>query len=379
MTLEPKSSQPPQSVPPADVGDSVPAGVLLRPALRWDLDLLRVIAILGVVAIHVIPLIQIHEELRGTDTWTFSVAVGTVAIRCVPLFIMISGVLVLAPRMHANGPWDFYRRRAARLLPAVVFWHLVYLFPITVWLQGGELTVAGVALDLIDARVYTALYFLWLILGLYVVAPLLASFLSQGGRARAIGTAVVAVGWASAVWSTVAITGLLGEPRPISTGMLTWWIFYVGTFVAGWAWREPRPTSRRWMWALPSALALIALQVWQNLHPGEHPWLFALLPPGYISVSTTLSTILLFVAVIDLCAKVTIPDRAARVIRVLGQATFGVFLFHLVVVALIRKWMPEFYDDPRLVAKLQMYGLVVLVSFAVSVLASRIPLLRRVF
>ena len=337
------------------------------------------VAILGVVVIHIFPLIQTHEELRGTDTWTFSVVLQTVAIRCVPLFVMISGALVLAPRMHVKGPWDFYRRRASRLLPAVVFWHVLYLFVIRTWLQGGVLTVKGVAVDVIDARVYTALYFLWLILGLYLVAPVLASFLSQGGRGRAIGTAVVAVGWASAVYSTPLVTGLLGAPRPISTGMLTWWIFYVGTFVAGWAWREPRPTSRRWMWALPLALALIALQVWQNLNPGEHRWLFALLPPGYISVSTTLSTVLLFVGVIDLCAKVDLSEGAARVIRVLGQATFGVFLFHLVVVALIQKWLPEFYDDPRPTAKLLMYGLVVVVSFAVSMLASRIPLLRRVF
>ncbi len=364
----------------ADMGATPPPEVSARPALRWDLDLLRVVAILGVVVIHVIPLIQTNEELRGTDTWNFSVVIQTVAIRCVPLFIMISGVLVLAPRMHVRGPWDFYRRRAARLLPAVVFWHLVYLFAIRVWLQGGTLTAKGVAIELIDARVYTALYFLWLILGLYLVAPVLTSFLSQGGRGRAIGTAVVAVLWASAVWSTPMVTGMLGaEPRSNLGGMLTWWIFYVGTFVAGWAWREPRPTSRRWMWALPLGLALVGLQVWQNLNPGEHRWLFALLPPGYISVTTTLSTILLFVGVIDLCAKVDLPERAARAIRVLGQATFGVFLFHLVVVALIRKWMPEFYADPRPIAKLQMYGLVILVSFAVSMLASRIPFLRRVF
>ncbi len=375
MTLE---STPSQSAPRPEVGGAPPPAQTRLP-FRWDLDLLRIVAILGVVAIHIIPLIQTDEGLRGSGSWNFSVAVQTVAIRCVPLFIMISGVLVLAPRMHVEGPWDFYRRRAARLLPAVIFWHLVYLFAIRVWLQGGELTAKGVAIDLIDARVYTALYFLWLILGLYLVAPVLASFLSQGGRARAIGTAVVAVGWASAVWSTAFVTGLLGDPRPFSVGMLTWWVFYVGTFVAGWAWREPRPTSRRWMWALPLALALMGMQVWQNLNLGEYRWLFALLPPGYISVSTTLSTVLFFVSVIDLCAKVKISERTARAIRVLGQATFGVFLFHMVVVAMIQEWMPEFYADSRPTAKLQMYVFVILVSFAVSVLASRIPFLRRLF
>lgn len=347
--------------------------------LRWDLDLLRIVAILGVVAIHVFPLILTDKSLVGTPTGDFAVTVQTVSIRCVPLFIMISGALLLAPRMHARGPWQFYRRRAGRLLPALVFWHLFYLVGIRMWLNGRDLTPERILVDLIDARIYTALYFLWLILGLYLVAPVLAAFLADGGRRRAVATAVVGVVWASAVWATPMVSGLLGAPRPVQAGMLTWWFHYVGIFVAGWAWREPRATGRRWLWAWLLALVLVAFQVWQQLNPGEHPWLVALLPPGYISLVTSLSAVAVFVGVIDLCARVSLPARGVQLIRTVGQATFGVFLFHLAVIAGLRVWAPDFYGDPRPVAKTAMFAVVVAVSLAVSVVAARVPVLRRLF
>lgn len=346
--------------------------------VRWDLEILRIVAILGVVAIHVFPLAFMHPRLEGTATWNFAVIIQTVSVRCVPMFILVSGALVLAPRMHQAGPWEFYRRRAARMIPAVIFWHLFYLFVIRVLVRGEDLTAQKVFLNVVDARVYTALYFLWLILGLYLVAPVLASFLAQGGRARAVGTAVVGIGWASLVWSIPMMTGLIGAPRPLSPGMFTWWIFYVGTFVAGWAWRDPR-AGQRWMWALPLALALIALQIWQRLNPQDHPWLSALLPVGYISVSTTASTILIFICMVDLYGRYQMPEKWARGLRTVGQATFGLFLCHLAFIAAIREIYPDFYADPRPVAKTAMYAVVVSASLALSLAASRVPFVRRIF
>lgn len=161
---------------------------------RWDLDVLRIIAILAVVSIHVFGLILGKEDLRGTRTWHFGVILNVGMKWCVPVFVMVSGALLLRPRMHAAGPGQFLRKRAVRLVPAIIVWHLVYLLLVRRWMFGDQSEPAAILVQFFDGRIYTALYFLWLILGLYFVAPVLSAFLAGGGHRRGVATALVASG-----------------------------------------------------------------------------------------------------------------------------------------------------------------------------------------
>jgi surface polysaccharide O-acyltransferase-like enzyme len=346
---------------------------------RWDLDVLRVVAILGVVAIHVFGLILAREDLRDTATWHFAVVLDVATRWCVPLFVMISGALVLAPRAHAGGPGRFYRRRVVRLLPALVVWHLVYLVGVRRWLRGQELDPTAVLVNFIDAKVYTALYFLWLILGLYAVAPVIAAFLAGGGRTRGVVTAFAAIGWSLVVSALPGISLLLDAPRPRSEGALTMWVAYVGVFIAGYALREARPRSLRFLWTGPLLVLLLGEIVWQYEVTPEHEWLQALAPVGYTGIGVVAASILLFLFGIDVLSRIRPPTAVIRVVKELSAATFGVFLCHLLVIALLQERWPEWYADPSPTAKTQMYVVVVLVSFAVGLAARRVPGLRRVF
>lgn len=347
-------------------------------AYRWDLDVLRILAILAVVSIHVNGLVLGREELRGTATWWFGLLSAKGVIWCVPVFVMISGALLLAPRAHARGAKEFYRRRLVRLLPALVFWHVFYVLVVRVWLLESPVEVDGLVVQLIDAKVYTALYFLWLILGLYAAAPVLAAFLAHGGPRRALWTAVALMGWTAAVVAAQPVASLLGSPRSASVSALDMWVSYLGLFVAGYAFRQPRSTGLRWLWAGLVAVVLMGVVVWQYDHAAELPWLMALLPVGYTTPLTGIASICLFVAVTDLCARLRPGQRVQAVLRELGQATFGVFLVHLALLAVARVTLPDLYNDPAPAAKLLLYAAVVAGSFVVALAGRRIPVLRRV-
>lgn len=344
--------------------------------LRWDLDLLRIVAILGVVAIHVFAAVAVSPTLHGTPTWWYAVIVDIGAIWAVPMFILVSGALLLEPRMHRDGPAAFYRRRAARLVPPLVFWTAFYL-AVRHWMQGEAMPWRTVLLLLIDAKANAAMYFLWLILGLYLVAPILVSFLREGGPRRARTLALAWMGWASLLAALPTITAHLGSPRPFSLTALTMWLPYVGMFVAGWAWRTPQPTGRRVWFTAPATLALGAFVVWQWAARPDHDLLQRLLPVGYYTISVALLALLLFITVIDLCARVSLPESAAGLIRTLGQATFGVFLVHLFLMSLLTRWWPEFASDPAPGPRTLQWAVVVAASFAVAWVAGRVPGVRR--
>src|SRR5690606_29586683 len=151
----------------------------------WSLDVTRVVAVLGVVAIHVFAELVSNAERRGSMGWWGAVIVDIGFVWVVPVFVMISGALILAPHQYREGTRSFYRRRLLRLAPAVVFWSMFYFLVIRVALTEAPVSRADIARFFLEGRPYTHLYFLWLIVGLYAVAPVLAAFLRDGGARRA--------------------------------------------------------------------------------------------------------------------------------------------------------------------------------------------------
>lgn len=350
----------------------------VRPDYRWDLDVLRILSIMGVVSIHIFGLILGHPELRGTPTWTFGIVLDKIVVFCVPVFVMISGALLLDPAVHRRGARAFYLRRIRRLLPAVVFWHAFYIVVVRGWLLDQDLSAGLVSANLVDVKVYTGLYFFWVILGLYLVAPVLASFIA-GDSARARIVALVAIAWSAAVLAAPTVMAQAGYARGRWDNITTMWLPFVGLFVAGYAWRHPRSDGRRWLWAGIGALLVLSFVTWQFGQIPAHPWLQAVLPVGFTAPLTALGSVLLVVAVIDVCARLTPSPRVVKVIRTLGEATFGVFVCHLVFLALFTRFAHDFYADPAPAAKTLLYVAVLGAAWLTALLARRIPGVSRLF
>lgn len=337
------------------------------------------LAICGVVSIHTIGLVVSNRDLRGTTQWWVATAIDLGASWTVPLFVMLSGALVLSPRAHAAGPAAFYRKRFARILPALVVWNLVYLIVARVLMRGEDLTRNGVIKLLIDGKIFTAMYFLWLIAGLYLVAPVIAAFLSQGGERRARVLAAVALSFTLVSFATVGVSVLIGVPRPIHLGALTHWWPYVGYFVAGWALRSVRLSRRAVLVASTVAVVLLAEGVWQWGVSPAHRTLQALMPISYLGTSIAIATICIFLVGITLGARLAPGPRASTWLVRLSEASFGVFLVHLLILEALRTFIPAVYAADSLPVIVGAYLVVLVSSFAVSIGASKIPYVRAVF
>lgn len=346
---------------------------------RHSLDVLRIVAICGVVAIHTFSLAVTNESMHGSTQWLLAVALDYGFVWTVPVFVMISGALTLLPRAHSHGPAAFYRKRASRILPALLVWNLVYLFLIRVLLRNEPPSLSGFVQMVIDGQVYTQLYFLWLVLGLYAFAPVLAAFLNSGTENRIRIFAGVALGWTLLVFMTPGITALLGDPRPISLGALTMWWPYVGYFVAGYALSLTRFSFRQAVLAGVAAVVLAALVIWQYANRDALPVLQAINPVGYLSTGVALLALCVFVAAVTALDRVRFPGRTGRAIVALSDASFGVFLVHMAFMAMFQKFAPGVMSGTSVLALAGVYLVILVISYAVSLLAARIPGVRTVF
>jgi surface polysaccharide O-acyltransferase-like enzyme len=346
---------------------------------RSSLDILRVVAICGVVAIHTFSLMVTNNaDKRGNPEWWTAVTLDLAFVWTVPVFVMISGALLLNPRAHRNGPADFYRRRTLRILPALLFWHLFYLLVVRVVLQENPPSLAYLYEMVLEGKIYTHLYFLWIILGLYVVAPVLSAFLGDDARRIRIFTVVVCVGTV-VIFTIPTVGGYLGLPSPISLTIFTLWMPYVSYFVAGYALARVS-LSRRATVALSFAIAaLTALTVWEYGIRPEFGFLQAVNPVSYYGASILVLSLAVFVVTTSVLDRVRFSERAARWAARLSDASFGVFLVHLAVLAVLQRFVPTLTDGGSLLELFLVYAVVVVGSYAISLFASRIPGVRRVF
>jgi len=338
---------------------------------------LRLGAMAAVVGVHTLASIVSNDAIRGSATWWVATALDLGSSWCVPLFIMVSGTLLLEP--DGLGAGAFYRRRLRRIAIPLVVAHVGYFALRAV---GGEhLTPSIIVHDLLHATVYTQLYFFWIILGLYLVTPLLRRVI--GGDPRvALATGAAALAWMVAVSSGAAMLHAIGQPVAIwQPAALTLWVPYLGYFVLGYALRSWVAGPGALAAAVASFLLADALVVWHYTVGLRFAVADVLLGGGYQSLPVAVSAVALFVIgrrLVTPGSRLAAP-ALAPVARTLGALTLGVFIVHVAILRLARALpMLGFADaTSRLPLALVLFAVALTGSFALCALVARVPVLRR--
>lgn len=144
------------------------------------LDALRVLAILLVVILHAMAPVLVDTKQLGQPGWYLCMLQNPINRAGVPLFFMISGLLLLQdPAIHT--PLSFYRRRLPRLLLPLAVWNGIYLLLRThpdSFRSGFE----DYFRTLLTTGSCYHMWFIYTILGIYLVAPVLGFLAQRGGR-----------------------------------------------------------------------------------------------------------------------------------------------------------------------------------------------------
>lgn len=311
-----------------------------------------------------------NRSLPGS--WWFGNVVDSAARWSVPVFVMLSGALLLHSGL-ADDPAAFYRRRLSRIVPPLVAWTVIYL------VQGHLTTNNPATLDqavssVLAGRPSFHLYFLYLLLGLYLVAPFLRPLVAHADR-RVLATAILvflALGLGDnliAVWRGIG-----------SVNAATRFLPYIGYFLAG-AWLIGLPPSRaRVIVAVTvAALAILGTAIGTNalvdsFGLGQGRYLYE-----YLSVATVPASLAVFALFLW---SAPWADRLAR--RLPGEwlslaagSTLGIYVMH----PLLLTWLGDLGLGARTFFVPLAVAATVLTTFVLSLVAvlilRRVPLIRR--
>lgn len=164
-----------------------------RENIGW-VDLLRVIACFLVVLSHSSDAF-IAQFDTNPDSFLTGMFTGSLVRCCVPLFTIMTGVLLLPIRIEMR---PFYKKRIGRLIPPLVFWSVVLPIAYFLYLNYGVTTASPLismeehALEPTIKKIYTFIFnfnydtipmwYLYMLIGLYLIIPILSAWLKQASQ-----------------------------------------------------------------------------------------------------------------------------------------------------------------------------------------------------
>jgi surface polysaccharide O-acyltransferase-like enzyme len=144
-----------------------------------NIDAMRVIAAFAVVWLHVSVWVVYGDPSVASSGWWAGNLVDSFTRWSVPLFVMLSGMLLLSAPASPS-PLDFWRKRLHRLLPALVLWTLVYFAfryffePPFGWKDALK--------SLLKGNAYYHTWYLYMLVGLTFITPYLRQLVALLSR-----------------------------------------------------------------------------------------------------------------------------------------------------------------------------------------------------
>lgn len=319
------------------------------------LDLLRVVACFMVVLSHSCdPFVSQFDA--NPDAMFSGIYWGSALRACVPLFIMISGVLLLPVKLDMA---TFYSKRLKRVLIPLAFWAVVTPL-VYYWYVNSGVTILNMGIapesytwNATLTKMYswvfnfnydiTPLWYLYMLVGIYLFLPIIGAWLAQASqkdikRFLYIWGITLFVPYLQLVAPLLGYTGnysdmgLLGVCLWNPYGMFYYFAGFLGYVVlAHYLTRFPLNWSWTKTWAICVPLFVVGyfitsqgILLAQSLYAGNYAYLEI---PWYFSgINVAMMTIALFI----LLSKVKIKPHVW--LSKLAGLTFGVYLTHFFIV-----------------------------------------------
>ena len=372
-----------------------------RENIVW-IDALRVLACFLVVFAHCCdPFVAYFDS--NYPAFLQGCAIGSMVRCCVPLFVMMTGVLVIPNDMRMG---DFYRKRVGRLAVPLLFWSLItpllYFVYINYIHQSGSMSLdlASFSAEATINKLYTFIFnfnydttpfwYLYMLVGLYLIMPVLNAWLKSAERKEVklflkVWGVSLLLPMANIVAPLLGYTGNYGNMG--LWGVCDWNAFgtfyYVSGFIgyvvlAHYLVRYPL----EWSWGRIAAIGIPMFLVgyaitfggylkMQELYPGNYAYLEIMWLFTGINVFMMTFPVFITVQKIRFAPSVFIAS--------LARLTFGIYLCHFFVVQMMYDLYAMLLPGvPAVCGMVLMAVSAFTVSASIVWVISRIPLLRKV-
>jgi len=289
--------------------------------------LIRFLAMILVILLHASNAPLQASSVPASYWWT-AVVYKSLALSCIPLFVMLSGALLLQPAKLNEPIRVFLWKRLNRLGLAFAFWSGVYTawsFYITKLPLTRSNIYQAIMYDLFSGAYYQ-FWFIYLIVGLYLITPILRVIIANADL-RIIRYFIV-------LWFLgVAILPLIQFATSYTLNSNVFVIGgFVGYFLLGMYAQRIKLRSIILYGFLIFSIALTIFGVWLMNYPlsalGQGSYFF-----GYLTINVVMGSTALFLILINFHPDWPGAAHTAltRLVQAISKNTLPIFLFHVII------------------------------------------------
>ena len=342
--------------------------------LSIHVDLIRTIAIVGVILLHAANDLTIQQmgqfEIVRWVTVDIYQSLGRIGV---PLFVMLTGALLLQPSKNESIS-AFFKKRWARIGLPFIFWGAIY-FAYDFFVLHQAITTNAIVQGILTGPYYH-FWYLYMLIGLYLLTPILRIFVAHADNN---------------IMKYFAILWFLGSSIIPFVGLLTTYHLdsnvltitgMVGYFVLGTVLLtvKMRRSVVVMIMSLGIALTVIGTYALAATIGGGTMFFFQ----EYLSPTLILASVMVFLLLTTLKPpeenKVS-PSKSNKLLKVISQNTLPLFLFHVMVIESLQAGYFGFAINGNTINSIIGVPLITVVtlfiSLAVIVPLKKVPVLRR--
>lgn len=337
---------------------------------NYSLDIARIVAVLAVVMVHCSADFVIRYECFSGEFIFGNIFDGVSRIG-VPLFLMISGALFLDEHKQISLK-GILLKNVKSLAIITVIWAVIYSIVDNFVLNPSPSISAK---SIVDGIVYGYyhMWYLYMIIGLYIIAPFLRKFVCKENRNQVLFFILLsfAVQFVAPLLNKLALRYLGVNYIGAFVDMLHLDFFggYITYFLVGW-YIVHVGIKKKWltytMYILGVA-AFVAIVLYVHF-TGDYKNAYS-----NIGVPVFFYAVSVFMALTNI--KICVGKKSSKLLIALSKLTFGVYIIHAMVLDFYTKWLP--YKSNALLYIAVCFASVVAISAAISFVLSKIPVIKK--
>lgn len=347
----------------------------------YTADAIRILAIILVVIIHVSGGVVNNPSFFQLPAWFFANGIDSASRIAVPIFILLSGTLLLHPTKHQENLKIYALKRLKRVGIPLVVWSGVYLFW-NYFFWNHPLSWYQALSDFLAPNIYYHLYFLYIILGLYLCVPFFRIFLMHVSERFLKSTLVILFAFILLLYG---VNALFPSIKMTLNG-LTLFLPYIPYFLAGPLLWKVRLTKQTFViLSLLYVLLTVGtsfLNQWYMIAVGWGPHASNLIYDRYFY--DHFSPNVMGMSLVGFILLRNIPLLFGNIKKVwlekiivsTAPTVFGIYLLHPIIRDVVGKWYPTSPElrlsGPEVVGMLLLKIVVVLVISYILVYVGRL-------
>lgn len=345
-----------------------------------SVDFIRVLAIIGVVAIHTFNSVYERPDFFNGLTWWFSIVVNSASRICIPLFIMISGYLLIGK----DEPFKIiFKRIINRLIVPLFAWTII------TYVASNPESISDIFTFTFYSRFFSGnvyyFYFLIILTGLYFVLPLLTNYVNNSSTKaqKFLGISFLMVG--------VIETAEEYFIRTCSVeNSFTKWVPFTGFFLMGYliGTNKIKVKNKKYLYMI-YLIGLFLTVIFNyyfysqgsvKIQQVNYPGCLSHYSDYYLSFNVVIMALTAFTFLINIKLKMFKHNFIKKAIYDLARASFGIYLIHLFIVSIWDNWLRLTVDNtslPLFAYLIVKFLGVFIISYLIIVFVKKVPILKK--